>query len=214
MFTPIHANDATQAKRQPIVLNAWKHGGKRAFLDLNIHPRSYLVKRTLLNFVLPAIAIGAIAVVLAFPKPADLQVALNSNIPRPDLFASASQPRGSTDVRPLVEDYADVVPGLQQAFDTNADCFLDLDQATAEKLERCAPAVTDLIAQVVAYQDNPVVARALQNEGNQRFVQQLQVAATEVCRSVWSSGNDITYGLNTPACLVAQVQLVPNLENR
>lgn len=166
------------------------------------------MKRTLLNFVLPMLAIGAIAVTLSFPKPADLQSAV-TQVTNRSAFEGLIQP-GGTDVRPLVEDYADVVPGLQQALDENADCFIDLNQATAEKLERCAPAVTQLIAQVVAYQDNPVVAQALKTEGNQRFMQQLQVAAVEVCRSVWSGGSEITHGLDTPACLVAQVQLAPD----
>lgn len=31
---------------------------------------------------------------------------------------------------------------------------------------------------------------------------------------VWSGGNTIDHGLDSPACLVAQVQLVPNLETR
>ena len=213
MFTPIHANDTTQAKPKHIVFNSWKHGAKRAFLDLNIHPRSYLMKRTLLNLVLPGLAVSAIAVALAFPKPNDLQIAVTQATNRMALTEAVTT-QGETDVRPLVQDFADVVPGLQEAFDTNAECFLDLDQANAAKIERCAPAVTELIAQVVAYQDNPVVADALRLQDNQRFVQQLQVAAVEVCRSIWSGGGDFAHGLDSPACRVAQVQLAPDIENR
>lgn len=213
MIEAKHDNGGVQAHRKPIVMNSWKHGAKRAYLDLNIKPRSYLMKRTLLNLVLPALAVGAIAVALAFPKPADLQIAVTNGSIRPD-FISVTQQRGNTDVRPLVEDFAAVLPDLQQAFTDNEDCFIDLDQADAAKIERCAPAVTNLIAQVVAYQDNPVVARALEVEDNQRFVQQLQVAAVEVCRSIWSSGADATHGFESPACQVAQVQLAPEIENQ
>ncbi len=166
------------------------------------------MKRTLLNLVLPGLALGAIAVTLFFPKPADLQTAV-TQVTNRSAFEGMTSP-GVTDARPLIDDYADVVPGLQQALVANADCFIDLNQATTEKLERCAPAVTQLIAQVAAYQDNPVVMHALKVEGNQRFMQQLQIAAVEVCRSVWSGGSEITHGLDTPACLVAQVQLAPD----
>lgn len=209
MLDPTRGNTPVHASRHAPIYMGSKHGGKRAFLDLNIHPRSYLMKRTMLNFVLPTLALGAIVVTLFYPKPSDLQDAVSQVTP-PSFIVEASAAGAITDVRPLVEDFADVVPGLQQTLDDNADCFVNLDQADQAKLERCAPAVTQLIAQVVAYQDNPVVVRALQTEGNHRFVQQLQVAAVEVCRSLWAQGDTITHGLDTPACQVAQVQLAPD----
>lgn len=165
------------------------------------------MKRAVTNFVLPVVAVVAIGTALLFPKPADLQTALVEAVAP---FQGTTVVRtGDADARPLIQDYADVIPGLQSAVDADADCFVALDQASAAKLRRCAPAVTEVVAQIAEYQDNPEVQRILEDGKNQKLVQQLQVAATEVCRSMWATGNSLDHALDTPVCLVAQVQLAP-----
>lgn len=169
------------------------------------------MKRLLLNVILPALAFSAITVSVVFPKPLDLKNAV-LHTTGPTYLADFINPE-VVDARPIIQNYADVVPGLRQALYDSEACFLDLPQASPEKLEQCAPVVTALISQVAQYQENPTVLRAFEVAGDQRLLQQLQIAAVEVCRTVWSNGRDITHGLDTPACRVAQVQLAPSAEN-
>lgn len=167
--------------------------------------------RAMMNFVLPLAAMAMIATVVAFPSPQSFNRAI----------AEAASPflvepvlRGATDARVLIQDYASAVPGLTQQLEDSRDCFVGLDTATPEKLRDCAPAVTNIIAQIVAHQDNPVVARALENEGNGKLLPQIQVAAAEVCRSIWASGDTPSTHLDNPACQMAQVALVPQSDLR
>lgn len=165
------------------------------------------MKRAVTNFVLPTLAVIAIATALLFPKPTDLRNAVAEAVA--PLSGTTVVETGGSDARALIQDYADVIPGLQSAVDADADCFIALDQANAAKLRRCAPAVTEIVAQIAAYQDNPEVRRVLEDTQNQKLVQQLQVAATEVCRSMWATGDSLDYALDTPVCMVAQVRLAP-----
>lgn len=207
-MTSIHDNTRIQATTDTVLGIFERRKRRKFFLDLNIHPWSHLMKRAVTNVVLPILALTAIGIAVMFPKPADLQTALvEAAAP---FGQDTSIYVGETDVRPFISDYAEIIPGLQSAVDADADCFVALDQASAAKLRRCAPAVTEVVAQIVAYQDNPQVQRILNEGQNQRLVQQLQVAATEVCRSIWSTGSTMDHGLDTPACLVAQVQLAPS----
>lgn len=207
-MTTDRGNTRIQATTEPFLGIFTRQKRRKFFLDLNIHPRSDLMKRAVTNFVLPTLAVIAIGTAMLFPKPADLQSALTEAIA--PLSGTTIVQTGEADARALIQNYADVIPGLQSAVDADADCFIALDQASAAKLRRCAPAVTEIVAQITAYQDRPEVQRILEDGENQRLVQQLQVAATEVCRSIWSTGTTIDHGLDTPVCMVAQVQLAPS----
>lgn len=200
-------NTRFQATTDPFLGIFTRRKPRKFFLDLNVRPRSYFMQRAVTNFVLPVVALTAIATALLFPKPTDLQTAFAEAVA--PLSGTTVIQTGGADARALIQDYADVIPGLQQAVDADADCFVALDQASAAKLRRCAPAVTEIVAQIAAYQDHPEVRRVLEDTQNQKLVQQLQVAATEVCRSIWATGDSLDYGLDTPVCMVAQVRLAP-----
>jgi hypothetical protein len=201
-------NTRFQATTEPFLGIFTRRKRRKFFLDLNVRPRSYFMQRAVTNFVLPIVALTAIATALLFPKPTDLRTAVVEAVA--PLSGTTIIETGEADARALIQNYADVIPGLQQAVDADADCFIALDQASAAKLRRCAPAVTEIVAQITAYQDRPEVQRILEDGKNQKFVQQLQVAATEICRSIWATGDSLDYALDTPVCQVAQVRLAPS----
>ncbi len=195
----------TETHHQPVVMGEAKRSGRMSFMDLNIAPRRRLMHRAVTNFILPALSISMILLVTVFPSPAALNMAVRE-VTSPFRAKAEASIRGATDATFIVEDYARLVPGLTSQLQANADCFVGLDAATADRLEECAPAVTAIIAQIVQYQDNPVVARALEEQDG-RLLPQIQVAATEICRSLWSTGSNSADFLDDPSCLMAQVTL-------
>lgn len=209
-MTFIHGKESSQ-RFEKIVMGSAARSGKKVYMDLNVRPRSHLVKRALMNFVLPIAAVAMIATVIVFPSPAALGGAVDRAT---NPFIAEPILRGTTDARLLIEDYASAVPGLTERLETNGDCFVDLDHAPAEKLEECAPVVTYVIAAIVAHQDNPAIARVLENEGKGKLLPQIQVAAAEVCRSIWVTGKSAEANLDNPACQMAEVALVPRLQMR
>jgi len=204
-----YGKDSTQ-RFAKIVMGAADRGGKRFFMDLNIHPRRHLMKRAMLNFVLPVLAVTTIATVIAFPSPA----AFNAAIKQATTFTTVSYEPEVTDASSIIEPFASGVPGLAAQLEANRDCFVGLNNASPQKLRDCAPAVIAVIAEIVAYQDTPAVARALQNEGDGKLLPQLQVAAAEVCRSIWQGGTSLDAHLDSPVCQMAEVSLVQYPELR
>lgn len=202
------ANNPSQHKA--IVMGAAERGGKRFFMDLNIHPRKQLMKRAIFDIVLPALALSTIATVIFFPTPGALSAAIKEATRGPTLSPAVLE---SSDARFIVEDHANGIPGLTAEIEAQSDCFIGLEHASPQRLQECAPAVTAIIAQIVEHQNNPAVAAALE-EGGGNLLPQIQVAAAEVCRTLWSSAKSLDAYLNDPSCQMAQVALAPQMPLR
>lgn len=168
--------------------------------------------RAVTNFVLPGLAVATIVMVSMFPSPQALDTAIQS-VTSPFLTEQGKSLSEDHDARFIIEDHARLVPGLTSEIEANADCFVGLDAATADRLAECAPVVTTIIAQIVKHQGNPSVAAALSREET-ALLPQLKIAATEICRSLWSTGKHSQAFLDDPACQMAQVSLAPDFPMR
>lgn len=182
-----------------------ERSGRRSFMDLNIRPRKHLMKRALFNIVMPALALSTIALVVLFPTPDALSAAIEA-ANRSNALNTATLE--TSDARSLIENHTDGIPGLAAEIEAQSDCFIGLQHATPQRLQDCAPAVTAIIAKIVDHQNNPAVAQALQ-DGDGALLPQLQVAAAEVCRTLWSNAKQLDAYLDDPTCRMAQVSLAP-----
>jgi len=198
---------AHAAPRRKVMMGDAARGGRIPFMDLNIHPRSYVWRRLLLNYVLPALALATIALVIFFPNPAALSDAIKQAT-SPFRKIALEQQAERTNALFLVEDDARDIPGLAARLEAHSDCFVGLDTAPPARLAECAPAVTEIIAQIVAHQDNPEVARAI-TEPSGKIMPKIVLAAAEICRTLWASGKRADAFLNDPSCRMAQVTLAP-----
>lgn len=88
----------------------------------------------------------------------------------------------------------------------NRDCFQDLAQADAVKLDRCAGVVYQALIEVERQARKPVVSTALATADKARVVEQLKFAAAEVCRSTWSNTKQKRL-MQSPACEVAEIRV-------
>lgn len=173
-------------------------------MDLNIRPRKNLMKRAVFDIFLPSLAVSTIAVVVLFPTPSALSGAIREATRGPAFTSDLVE---NSHGAAFIEDHAAGIPGLAAEIEAQADCFANLTNANAAQLEACAPAVTAIIAQIVEHQNNPAVAAALQTGGG-KLLPQIQVAAAEVCRSLWSSAKALDAYLDDPSCRMADVALV------
>lgn len=97
-----------------------------------------------------------------------------------------------------------VAPELGQ----NSDCFDDLRLADNSKLDRCGRLVYQALAEV---NENPAVTGfqtdVAQSASPKELMQELKLAATEVCRERWSREGAVPK--DSPACEVALAQIDP-----
>ena len=94
----------------------------------------------------------------------------------------------------------------------NQDCFQKLALADTAKLDRCARVVYQALIDMEKNASSPPVRQTLEaTNSHERVVQQLRLAATEVCRVTWSKKAVGDAGLNSPACDASQVLLASDL---
>lgn len=148
----------------------------------------------------PAFALAALGVLAVVPTPRDIYFAI--------------KPIGTelTDVAGGVRDGREDITTLASRIETaagdslgtNADCFEDLGLAVASKLDRCGKFVYQVLAEV---EQNPQVftADAAYPTTRKALVQELRLAATEVCRERWSRTGVIPK--DSPACAVSLAAL-------
>lgn len=89
-----------------------------------------------------------------------------------------------------------------QTIGRNADCFEDLGLADKEKLDRCGRAVYQALAEV---ERTPTVFTGEAVPTRDTLVQEIKLAATEVCRQKWSRAG--TLPLDSKACEIALTSL-------
>ena len=168
--------------------------------DLGIStPESHM--RSFLGTILaPCFAVAALGLVTFVPSPSEI--------------ALAFKPYGTELVTVSGDDNAGNTPetiaervkiALGPAIGDNADCFEELKLADQAKLDRCGRLVYQALAEV---NENPNVFQTdvAQSADPKTLVQELKLAATEVCRERWS--REGTIPRNSPACEIALASAV------
>lgn len=167
------------------------------------------MKTALTTFLAPLFLVFMIGVVLAYPSPSDLFTALQPLKPKQTQVAA-----GGPSVQTIVTDITEGIPEtVANRSIANADCFQDLAQADDQKLDRCAKFAYQTLIEVERYANAPVIQQTFQTADNKALVQQLKLAATEVCRIKWATNRlPVKWAINTPVCEVSEVQLASEIE--
>ena len=158
------------------------------------------IMRSFLGTILaPCLAIVGLGLVAFAPSPREIAYAFKPIGAEVEIVDG-----GDANEREALQSLTDrielaVGPELGQ----NTDCFDDLRTADNEKLERCGRLVYQALAEV---KENPQVFQTdvAQAASRETLMQELKLAATEVCRERWS--REETGYEKTPACEVAMVQ--------
>jgi len=156
--------------------------------------------RSFLGTILaPGIALLGVALVAFAPSPTEIAYAL-----KPIGVETQLVNGGSDNERQSIQTLAERIElALGPELGQNTDCFDDLRTADAEKLDKCGKLVYQALAEV---SDNPSVFQTdvAQATSRESLMQELKLAATEVCRERWSREDGIPD--DSPACEVAMLQ--------
>ena len=164
--------------------------------DTEISMRSFLG-----TILAPAIAIFGLLLVSFAPSPSEIALAI-----RPIGAPLEVVNGGDQNERESIQSLAGrlelaVAPELGK----NTDCFDDLRLADNSKLDRCGRLVYQALAEV---NENPNVGfptSVAQSASPKELMQELKLAATEVCRERWSREGAVPK--DSPACEVALAQI-------
>jgi hypothetical protein len=162
---------------------------------LESHMRSFLG-----TILAPCFAIAALGLVAFVPTPSEIALAFKPY--GAELVTVAGDDNAGNSQETVAER---VKIALGPAIGDNADCFEDLKLANAAKLDRCGRLVYQALAEV---NENPNVFQTdvAQSADPKALVQELKLAATEVCRERWSREGSIPR--NSPACEIALASAV------
>lgn len=159
------------------------------------------VKSFLWTILAPCAAALGIALVMFAPSPKDIAIALKP-IGTPLEVVNGGDPNERESIKSLADRFELAVgPELGK----NSDCFDDLRLADNSKLERCGRLVYQALAEV---NESPMgfPTDVAQSVSSKELMQELKLAATEVCRERWS--RDGTVPKDSPACEVALAQAI------
>lgn len=148
----------------------------------------------------PIFAGAACLLVMTYPSPRVLLSELRPVGVEPAPVTEVGKTHADTAIETLASRISSNTPG--DDVPGNADCFQDLSLADKAKLDRCAEIVYRALAEVEATRESPFVQYALREGSKEQVVQQLRLAATEVCRLKWTRHPD---GMpsDSPACEVS-----------
>ena len=164
-----------------------------------LHNPETAMRSVAMTILAPMFAAVSCGLVLLYPNPA----ALVSELRPVGVVMSPVTEVGKTNADTAIETLAARVTDPEAgAASENADCFQDLSLADRAKLDRCAEVVYRALAEVEATRENPFVQQALNGGNREQVVQQLRLAATEVCRLKWTR-HDGGVPTDSPACEVS-----------
>jgi hypothetical protein len=114
---------------------------------------------------------------------------------------------GNDHVATVVTDIAAQLPEPASRRTTaNSDCFANLALADGKKLDRCARVVYQALIDVEKMNVGSV-QQTMDAPDKTRMVEQLKLAATEVCRNAWVNDRVDNALPENPACETAQIQV-------
>jgi hypothetical protein len=163
--------------------------------------------RSFLGTILaPCIALFGLALVAFAPSPSEIAYAF-----RPIGVETQIVTGGSDDERQTIQSLAERIElAVGPDFGETTDCFDDLRTADNAKLEKCGKLLYQALAEV---NENPAVFQTdvAQSTSRETLMQELKLAATEVCRERWSREEQIPP--DSPACEVAMAQPIAPSKN-
>lgn len=164
--------------------------------------------RSFLGLILaPAFAVIGLGIVMFVPPPSEIAMAY-----KPIGAESQIVNGGDTNDRQSIQTLAErielaVGPELGQ----NTDCFDDLRTVDNAKLEKCGRLVYQALAEVNDASPTVFQTDVAQATSREALMQELKLAATEVCRERWSREGRVPD--NSPACEVAMVTPIASNQN-
>ena len=167
------------------------------------------MRTALTTLFAPIFVVVMVGVVLAYPSPTDLWDSM-----KPLEVQVKPVATGGPSVQKIVTDLSSGLPeDVADRSRENADCFQNLAIADKQKLDRCAGFVYQALIEVEQLANAPVVQKTFETADQRVLVQQLRLAATEVCRIKWAKSQIIgELAIRSPACEVSQVQLASDAE--
>lgn len=167
--------------------------------------RRYAMRLALTTLAAPAFVIAMLAVMVNYSGPSELWAAMQP-IDSKLKPVNAGVPNVETAVRDLSERAPEPVAASAKA---NSDCFQRLALADQAKLDRCSKVVYQTLINLEKEAGSPVVQNTLEAKVEQRqVIQQLRLAATEVCRVSWAKRKTYdAFEFDNPACEASQVLL-------
>lgn len=152
----------------------------------------------------PVFIVGMVALLLTYPSPRELWVAMQPVEASPKIV-NAGAPIVETAIRDMS---ATGLVAVASRSTIDPDCFRGLALADEAKLNRCARVVYQALIELERESGSPTVRNTLEaTRGTKRVVEQLRLAATEVCRVKWAKQIKPTDEFTSPACEVSQVAL-------
>lgn len=170
---------------------------------LTRHNTETSVRSFLGTILAPAVAIFGLLLVSFAPSPSEIAMTF-----RPIGAPLEVVNGGDQNARESIQSLAGrlelaVAPELGK----NTDCFDDLRLADNSKLDRCGRLVYQALAEVNENPDMGFSTSVAQSASPKELMQELKLAATEVCRERWSREGAVPK--DSPACEVALAQIDP-----
>ena len=86
-------------------------------------------------------------------------------------------------------------------------CLDQLSKLPAVKIEECSQLVAEAVLSIAQFQGNPDTPL---NSRQNMLVEQLRLAAANVCRARWAIVDTLTFSVDDPACAVSTIVLASN----
>lgn len=155
----------------------------------------------------PVVTLGLIVAMANYRTPGDLLMAF---APISDQLITVDA--GGPNAEAVITDLSGNLPdSVARTATNNADCFRDLTLADKAKLDRCGAVVYQTLIDVQEFANTPIIRDRMNITDQRRIFEQLQLAASEVCRIKWSKNPVDKFEFSSPACEAAQVQLASDV---
>ena len=156
--------------------------------------------RSFLGLILaPAFAVVGLCLVMFAPSPAEIAYAF-----RPIGVDTQIVNGGDLNERQSIQSLAERIElAVGPELGENTDCFDDLRTADNAKLEKCGRLVYQALAEVNEVSPTVFQTDVAQATSRETLMQELKLAATEVCRERWSREGSVPK--DSPACEVAML---------
>jgi hypothetical protein len=161
------------------------------------------MRQVTISVLAPFAALAAIGLAITYPGPTELWAGIQP-VNQEIRVVDAGGTHASSVVQDITASHLPE-PAKQQPV-ANRDCFQDLALADQAKLDRCSRVVYQALIEVEKANRVPVIT-TLATASNNRLVERLKYAATEVCRSSWAKQPVNKPNLDSPACEAAQIEI-------
>lgn len=160
--------------------------------------------RSLLGTVLaPGFAVAALFLAAFVPPPSEIAMAFKPIGSEVNVVTAAGDPSNEREALNTIAGRIKLAAG--PAIGDNADCFDDLALADQTKLDRCGRVVYQALAEVE--RDPRVFETDVAHADPRALVQELRLAATEVCREKWARTGRVPADSKTCQLVLADLEV-------